>query len=115
VLCISAIVLLSLTLAPNRGLIWRWVRRQRNRRRLQAEAVLADLYLLASQHEDRDHGHSISTLRAMRYGQGGVARSLEALEAQRWVRRINAEAWALTRAGLAEAERQSERQQEANR
>jgi len=41
VLCITAIVAISITLAPNRGLVWRWVRHQRNRRRLRVEAVFA--------------------------------------------------------------------------
>jgi manganese/zinc/iron transport system permease protein len=35
VLCISTIVIFSLLLAPERGLIWSWFRQQRNRRRLQ--------------------------------------------------------------------------------
>lgn len=34
VLCISAIVVFSLLLAPNRGLVWNWMRRQVNRRKL---------------------------------------------------------------------------------
>ncbi len=37
VLCISAIVLLSLLFAPNRGLVWNYVRHQRNRQRLKLE------------------------------------------------------------------------------
>jgi manganese/zinc/iron transport system permease protein len=35
VLCISTVVIFSLLLAPERGLIWNWFRQQRNRRRLQ--------------------------------------------------------------------------------
>jgi manganese/zinc/iron transport system permease protein len=34
VLCASALVLMSLLFAPNRGLVWAWLREQRNRRRL---------------------------------------------------------------------------------
>ncbi len=34
VLCASALVLVSLLFAPNRGLAWAWAREQRNRRRL---------------------------------------------------------------------------------
>src|SRR5690606_31286540 len=37
VLSISAIVLISLLLAPNRGLVWNWIRQRRNRRRLQTQ------------------------------------------------------------------------------
>lgn len=105
VLCISAIVLISITLAPNRGLVWRWVRHQRNRRRLRVEAVLADLYALASQHDDVQHGHSIAVLRAMNRGRGGVAHSLEQLARQGWAQQVSPNEWALTSSGLVEAER----------
>jgi manganese/zinc/iron transport system permease protein len=105
VLCISAIVLVSLTLAPNRGLVWRWLRHQRNRRRLRVEAVLGDLYALASQHDDAAHGHSTAVLRAMSRGRGGVAHSLEQLEKQGWVHQVGPDEWTLTSSGLVEAER----------
>jgi manganese/zinc/iron transport system permease protein len=105
VLCASVLVLISLTLAPNRGLMWRWARRQRNRQHLKVDAVLADLFTLASQHEDIDHGHSVEVLRVMGGGQGGVARSLREMESRDWVRQIGEDEWSLTPAGLAEAER----------
>src|SRR5690606_37411584 len=57
VLCLSVIVLVSLTLAPNRGLVWATVRERRNRRQLRADAVLSDLLTLAGHHEDPTHGH----------------------------------------------------------
>src|SRR5690606_1567413 len=65
VLCISALVLFSLLFATNRGLLWNWVRSQQNRRKLRARAVLADLNMLAMQHPDEDHGHSVAVLRTM--------------------------------------------------
>lgn len=37
ILCISVIVLGSLLFAPNRGLVWDWLRTRRNRQRLRAE------------------------------------------------------------------------------
>jgi manganese/zinc/iron transport system permease protein len=104
VLCVSTIVVASLLLAPNRGLLWQWARRRRNRRRLRVEAVLSDLYVLASQHEQMDHGHSIAVLRAMSAGRGGVRRSLEELAARGWVRPDTGEDWILTPQGRAEAE-----------
>ena len=48
VLCISTIVIISITLAPNRGLVWNWIRQIKNRRKLQVDAVLCDLYQLAT-------------------------------------------------------------------
>jgi manganese/zinc/iron transport system permease protein len=105
VLCISLLVLVSLMLAPNRGLVWRWIRYQRNRRRLDLEAVLSNLYILAAQHEDQQHGHSIEVLRAMSGRQGGVARSLDTLSERGLVRRSGEGEWSLTSSGLVEAER----------
>jgi manganese/zinc/iron transport system permease protein len=105
VLCVSAIVLISLLLAPNRGLLWGWARHQRNRRRLRVETVLSDLYALSAQHADAEHGHSIAALRVMSAGRGGVARSLEELAARGLARRTGDDAWALTPEGRRLAER----------
>jgi manganese/zinc/iron transport system permease protein len=104
VLCISAIVLASLLLAPNRGLVWSWARHQRNRRKLRVEAVLGDLYALALQHERLEHGHSIAVLRAMNAKRGGVQRSLEELATRGWARSAGDDTWILTPEGRAAAE-----------
>jgi manganese/zinc/iron transport system permease protein len=112
VLCISAIVLVSLLFAPNRGLVWNWARGQRNRRRLQVEAVLSDLYMLAAQHDDPQHVHSITVLRAMNLGRGGVQRSLEELATRGWARQVGADEWGLTPSGLAEARRLAQAREE---
>jgi manganese/zinc/iron transport system permease protein len=104
VLCASFIVLVSFALASNRGLVWQWVRHQRNRRRLRVDAILTDLYTLASHHEDPDHGHTIEVLRTMSGGQGGVERSLRELETRGWVHQVGDE-WSLTPEGLVEVER----------
>jgi manganese/zinc/iron transport system permease protein len=94
-----------LLLAPNRGLLWDWVRQRRNRRRLQVETVLSNMYWLARQHGELDHGHSTEALRAMSVGQRGIAHTLDTLSSRGWVRRTGSERWTLTPAGLAEAER----------
>ena len=104
VLLLSAIVLVSLLAAPNRGLLWSWARRLRSRRRLQLRAVLEDLHILSRQHADPFHPHSTATLRAMSVGHGGADRSLEELESRGLARRVGPDRWALTEAGAAEAE-----------
>lgn len=114
VLCISTIVLVSLTLAPNRGLLPRWLRHQRNRRKLRVESVLADLYTLASQHNDLDHAHSIETLRAMNLRRGGVQKSLEALQSRGLVHEPVNGHWALTKAGQVEARRSLDATRDGN-
>lgn len=105
VLAVSAIVIFSLLLAPNRGLIWQAIRRQRNRRRLNVRALLSDLYTLAVRHEEPDHAHDIAVLRAMNAGRGGVARTLAALAEQGLVKEQEPGQWALTEAGWQEARR----------
>lgn len=107
VLCLTAVVLFSLLMAPNRGLLWSWARERINRRRIMTEAVLADLHVLAMQHDDPEHGHPISVLRTMAIGHGGVDRSLELLRKRGLVRKTAEGAWSLTPGGLEEARRLS--------
>ncbi len=103
VLCISALVLVSLLFAPQRGLIWSWVQQGRNRRQLALDRVLLDLHALSEQHPDFDHGHSAAVLQAM--SGSGVRHGLQELAGRGWVRATGDGAWALTEAGHAEAER----------
>jgi manganese/zinc/iron transport system permease protein len=110
VLFISALVLLSMFLAPNRGLLWNWLRQRRNRRRLRLEAVLGDLYLLSRQHHDPDHSHSIEVLRAMNARRGGVEYTLKKLAERGLVRQSATNDWMLTEAGFNEAKRLEEDQ-----
>jgi manganese/zinc/iron transport system permease protein len=100
VLTASAIVLFSMFLAPNRGLFWNWVRQQRNRRQLRLESVLADLFLLGSQHGNIRHAHSVQTLRAMSAGRGDVQNSLLRLKDQGLVEQVDEYNWALTLQGV---------------
>jgi len=105
VLCLTVIVAVSLFLAPNRGLLWGWVREQANRRDLQVEAVLADLQILAMQHEGEERSHPIEVLRTMASGHGGVDRSLEVLRERGLAWRTESGEWMITDAGREAAER----------
>ncbi len=105
VLSVTALVAVSMTLAPRRGLVWNAVRHRRNRRRINTEAVLCDLYALAAQHDDPGHGHAIAVLRAMAGGRAGVQRTLEVLEQRGLARRAGLAGWALTTTGRREAVR----------
>ncbi len=104
VLCLGAIVVISLTLAPNRGLLWGWGRAQRSRRRLRTEATLLDLHALGLQHEG-EHGHTVSVLDAMAPTGGGSARTLGELRRLGLAHEVARGQWALTAAGRARAER----------
>jgi manganese/zinc/iron transport system permease protein len=112
VLCLSAIVVVSLLAAPNRGIAWNWARERINRRRIQTEAVLADLHVLAMRHDDPRHSHPISVLRTMSIGHGGVDRSLELLREKGYARKSDDGMWSLTPDGLAEARRLSGKREE---
>ncbi len=100
VICVSVIVLVSILLAPNRGLLWSWLREQANRRQLQVDAVLEDLYILAVKHGDIGRGHSIEVLRTMSIGHGGVDRSLKELVKEGLVSETGEGKWALTPEGF---------------
>ena len=112
VLCLSAIVLVSLLFAPNRGVLWNLLRQERSRRQLRADAVLGDLFSLAGHHTDPGHGHSVAALEAMRRGQGSARRSLEALRARGWASSGDGDSWSLTDAGMREARRRQEERPE---
>lgn len=99
VLVISAIVAFSLLLAPNRGLIWEWARRQRSKQQLQTAAVLEALYHMALHHGDPLHAHSVRSLQAALPRQV-TERSLEALAERGLVRRADADHWGLTPVGV---------------
>jgi manganese/zinc/iron transport system permease protein len=105
VLSISAIVLISFLIAPNRGLLWNWLRRRNNDQNLRVRAVLANLYRLAQQHENPEHAHETAALQTMSFGKFGVRKSLTVLTDLGWVRQIDNERWALTSVGAEEAER----------
>ncbi|HEU0016330.1 MAG TPA: metal ABC transporter permease [Longimicrobium sp.] len=102
VLCLSALVVVSLALAPNRGLVWEAVRQARNRRRMHTHAVLGGLYELDRQHPGASHAHATATLEAMH---PGARHELDELASLGWARRNEAGDWAITPAGTAEAER----------
>lgn len=104
VLCASVIVAISLLFATNRGLLWTWFQQQRNRRVLHLETVLSNMFKLAQQHDNFNHPHSIAVLRAMNYGRGGVELTLKNLAERGWVRQTSETEWALTDAGVKEAQ-----------
>ncbi len=109
VICMSLLVLISLLFATNRGLIWRWSKERKNRQKLQVDAVLSDLYILAQQHENIEHSHPIEVLRTMSIGHGGVDRTLKELQKERMVDQKEDGTWRLTRQGFEKAKNMSEK------
>lgn len=97
VLCVSFIVAFSLLLAPNRGLVWDWARRLRNRRRLRTMAVLDTLYQMGDHHGDPQRPHSLRSVQAA-IGRAGVRYTLDHLTSQGLIQQVEDE-WALTSKG----------------
>jgi manganese/zinc/iron transport system permease protein len=105
VVCISALVVLSLLLAPNRGIVWNRLRRWHSRRELRLEAVLIDLHELAGQHGDPAYPHNTAVLRSMSTNPTAVIKNLEELKKRGLVRQFDMNTWALTESGCHDAER----------
>lgn len=103
VLSISVIVLISFLFAGNRGLIWRWIRQQRNRRNLLMDSVLSGLYDLAMQHDDPFYPHNSDVLRYMHMNRGGINHTLNTLAAQGLVVQQPSGEWSLTQDGAQKA------------
>lgn len=108
VLSASAIVTVSLLVAPERGLLWEVARRWRHRRQLRGQQVLTTLYQLAAHHRDRGYHSEQGSIDAY-YGVGTRA-ALQKLEARGLVTTVDRSAgeaarWELTPAGITEAER----------
>jgi manganese/zinc/iron transport system permease protein len=99
VLLVSAVVMISLFFAPERGIVWEWERRYRNARRLREATVLEMLYRMAMQHGDPLHPHSVASLSAALVG-NGVRHTLAHLAQKGWVRQTEG-GWALTQEGVA--------------
>jgi len=100
VLIVSIIVILSLLFAPNRGLVFKEIRSWKAGRTLRVEAVLVDLYALASQHELSSHPHSERVLDVMSSVSGPSRRTLKLLRTLGLARQIDASHWALTEKGV---------------
>lgn len=106
VLVLSTVVMLSLVFAPERGLLWRWIRLGRLQPAAALDPVLMHLYALSQQHPDEpDHGHGLAVLRTMSPMDADVERVLDDLLARGLVHAVGEELWAPTPIGRREAER----------
>ncbi len=100
ILVIMSITLISLLVAPQRGLLAEFLRNAKQKRQVQVDSVLADLYRLAAQHDDPLRApHALDVLRAM--GEGAAVRAgLSKLAEQGLVDSDSQGNWRLTPSGL---------------
>lgn len=103
VLAVSGLVLGSLLLAPNRGLLWDAIRQRRNRRRLAGAAVLEVLYTFGLHHGDPTHPHPLESLSAA-LPERDVTFTLKRLALEGLVAEMEGERWALTAEGVARSQ-----------
>jgi len=63
VIIISLIVIISITLSPNRGLLWRYFKKRANSKSINEDKVLMALYDLAMNHNNPHHSHHINAIK----------------------------------------------------
>jgi manganese/zinc/iron transport system permease protein len=106
VVVLTAIVIVSLTLAPGRGVVWRWLKLGRLRQAPQLDPVLFHLYALSLQHEDDPgHGHPVAVLRTMSPREADVTAALNGLLTRGLAIELEGGLWAPTELGRREARR----------
>jgi len=104
VLIVSVIVMISLLFAPNRGLVFRKVREWKAGKNLRVDAVLVDLFTLASQHSTKEYPHSERVLDVMSNISGPARKTLHLLETLGLARQIDQNNWSLTPEGVERAQ-----------
>jgi manganese/zinc/iron transport system permease protein len=106
VLVLSVIVLISLFLAPDRGLLWRSLKLASLRPAPDLDPVLMHLYALSHQHpDDPAHGHPVAVVRTMSPPGANTDMALERLADRGLAQRSADDDWALTAIGRREAQR----------
>ncbi len=104
VIVVSVIVLISISFAPNRGLVWRQIREMDSAKQINEDKVLKSLYELAINHKDPYHSHPISVIKPIKTKGGKKTKQLEsillALKKDGYVEVEGGNNWFITRDGL---------------
>ena len=100
VVCATGFVVISMLLAPRRGIIWQRIRRTVQNRELRSESVLLDLFELARTHDDLTYPHMEPALRVIHPQRGTLYRQLRRLQGKGLVQMHQNGAWALTPGGV---------------
>ncbi len=107
VIVISLIVLVSVTLAPNRGLVWRAVSDYRKKIDIDKDKVVLNLFELAMNHDNPHASHDLQAIKPMvatnRKGVELLRRQLEQLQEKGLVDQEYFDHWHLTDTGIAYA------------
>ncbi len=103
VMVISIIVLFSVMLAPNRGLIWKSLNHRKKIGTIGRDTVLVNLYELSSNHSGEEHAHKLDSLMPSlhhsKYLEENLRRNLVKLEKQGYVKSDYFDTWSITELG----------------
>lgn len=104
VVIISLIVLISLLLSPNRGLLWRYIKKRQNEKDINEDKILMSLYQLSLNHDQNDHGHSITAIKPFKTNRGKktdhVREALQSLQNKGLVDKEYFDTWSITTEGV---------------
>lgn len=104
VLSLTIVVILSLFLAPNRGILARSIQRYRNRFAFSLHRLLLDMYQLEGEHTQGECcPHSMKTISLIRPREGNIQLALQALSSQGLVQQSPDKLWGLTDEGRTRA------------
>ena len=104
VIIISTIVILSLTLAPNRGLVWSYLRNRKNQKSIGEDQILTNLYHLYVNHDNEGHCHDLITIspdaNLKQQGKDNIRKQLKDLKEKGFTMSDSSDRWCITDSGI---------------
>lgn len=104
VVVVSIIVFLSLAFAPNRGLLWKAIKKAKNVKNINEDQVLIELYYLAMNHKNKYHSHSVNMIRPVKKRGDNeyrvIVAYLKKLQEKKYVKADYFSCWAITEEGI---------------
>lgn len=108
VIVITAIAFISLLFAPKRGLLWKKLRDYYNKRELNTNMVLNNLYSLSKNHDEPFHSHDLNTIclhyTGIIHSKRTLKKELTKLEISGLAKEDKKDNWAITPKGLEKME-----------
>lgn len=108
IIIVSAIVIISLAIAPNRGLVWKFVRERKNSKNINDDQVLINLYDLSKNHEELNYSHHVSMIKPLVNRRNKATRTIEVslskLQLKGYVKRDYFDKWIITKDGISYVE-----------
>ncbi|MEG6523943.1 metal ABC transporter permease [Desulfotomaculum sp. 1211_IL3151] len=104
VVVITLIAFVSLLFAPNRGLIWKKVRDNKNKKEINSTIVLSILYNLGVKHKKIFNAHDLNTLMlekgGLKYSKKNLRKELDKLKISGLVNKHGKNLWAISKKGI---------------